>query len=109
MSCQARRVLSRDPVPACALQEGEQSEGSFIASLMGQRNNGSLMPADSAFRMVSSVPPPLRTTSASHNSSDFNGEHLLLVRAQWQGFAPQCLVPVLAGCMCPGKYSVECE
>ncbi|BDA49573.1 hypothetical protein COCOBI_14-1920 [Coccomyxa sp. Obi] len=53
-----------------AAEEGEQSEGSFIASLMGQRNNGSLMPADSAFRMVSSVPPPLRTTSASHNSSD---------------------------------------
>ncbi|CAL8464554.1 g4089 [Coccomyxa elongata] len=57
-----------------AAEEGEQSEGSFIASLMGQRNNGSLMPADSAFRMVSSVPPPLRTTSASHNSSDFQDQ-----------------------------------
>ncbi len=74
------------------MQEGEQSEGSFIASLMGQRNNGSLMPADSAFRMVSSVPPPLRTTSASHNSSDFQGERLLLSSGELQGLASQRLV-----------------
>ncbi|KAK9904958.1 hypothetical protein WJX75_006442 [Coccomyxa subellipsoidea] len=55
-------------VETIAAEEGEQSQGSFMASLMGQRNNGSLMPADSAFRMVSSVPPPLRTASTSHDT-----------------------------------------
>ena len=38
------------------MQEGGESHDSFMASLTSQNDSRSLMPADSAFRMVSSVP-----------------------------------------------------
>ena len=38
------------------MQEGEESHDSFMASLTSHQDSRSLMPADSAFRMVSSMP-----------------------------------------------------
>ncbi|CAL5224700.1 g7427 [Coccomyxa viridis] len=43
-------------VDCIAMQEGGESHDSFMASLTSQNDSRSLMPADSAFRMVSSVP-----------------------------------------------------
>ena len=37
-------------------QEGQESHDAFMASLTSHKDSQSLMPADSAFRMVSSVP-----------------------------------------------------
>lgn len=39
------------------VQEGEESHDSFMASLTSHNDSRSLMPAESAFRMVSSLPP----------------------------------------------------
>lgn len=38
------------------MQEGGESHDSFMASLTTDNDSRSLMPADSAFRMVSSIP-----------------------------------------------------
>lgn len=58
------------------MQEGERSQGSFMANLLGPQDGGSLMPADSAFRMISTVPgstqqqqqQPSGSPTASHES-----------------------------------------
>ncbi len=48
------------------MQEGGESHDSFMASLTSQNDSRSLMPADSAFRMVSSVPAQ-SSEGASHS------------------------------------------
>jgi hypothetical protein len=55
------------------MQEGGPSQGSFMASLIGPRDGCSLMPADSAFRMISSVSQPTQqscSATASHDSGE---------------------------------------
>ena len=40
------------------MQEGKESQDAFMASLTSKQDSKSLMPAASAFRMLSSVPGP---------------------------------------------------
>ena len=56
--CNQLLKLRVSAIPGAAVQEGKESQDAFMASLTSKQDSKSLMPADSAFRMLSSVPEP---------------------------------------------------
>ena len=58
-----------------AVQEGGESHDSFMASLTSHNDSRSLLPADSAFRMVSSI--PAQSSEGVYTSTCIQADHAL--------------------------------